>query len=321
MSRLVRVEVLRLTSRRLVRVVAGLVLALVAVIVVVDALQHTKDNAAAVSRYNEQRLAGYDEVRANFEREKAGGGIPKDAGFPSRAEAAADPGQCFPAAGSSFDCSPPRGPYLVTRQLPDFGKGVGVICAIVAFLVGASAAGAEWAAGTMQSLLYWEPRRVRVVLGKVLGLIIVIAGLVIAAEVLFTAAALVAGATRGSTAGLTGGFWTSHALLVLRAIGLAGFAGVLGFSIAFGSRVTAAAVGAGFIYFAVLEQLLIAWKLWLAEYLVGPLLAAWFAWGIDSGEGRGQVAISGSRAGITLALYAVAMLTAATLWFRQRDVT
>lgn len=321
MRRLVRVEVRRLTSRRLVRVVAALVLALVAIIVVVDALQHTKDNAAEVSRYDQQRLAGYDEQRASFERDQAGGAVPKDVEFPTRAEAAADPSICFPAPDASFDCSPPRGPYLVTRQLPDFGRGVAVICAIVAFLLGASAAGAEWAAGTMQSLLYWEPRRVRVVLGKVLGLLAVIAGLVIAAEALFTAGALVAGATRGSTAGLTSGFWTSHALLVLRAIGVAGFAGVLGFAVAFGSRVTAAAVGAGFIYFAVLEQLLLAWKLWLAEYLVGPLLAAWLEWGIDAGEGRGQVAISGAQAGITLALYAVAMLTAATLWFRHRDVT
>jgi hypothetical protein len=97
--------------------------------------------------------------------------------------------------------------------------------------------------------------------------LVVAATVVLAAEALFTAGALLAAQTRGTTAGLTSGVWTSHLLLVLRAIGIAAFAGVLGFSIAFGTRVTAAAVAVGFIYFAVLEQLLVVWKPWLGRYL------------------------------------------------------
>jgi ABC-2 type transport system permease protein len=322
MMRLTRVEMLRLRSRRLVRVVGALVLLLVAVIVTVDGYQHSNSTGAAIEEYDEQRLAGYEQARAQFERDQAAGQIPDDAVFPSREEVADEPRACFPdpASARTFECNPPKQPYVVAQQLPDFGRAMAVICAIAAFLLGASAAGAEWAAGTMQSLLFWEPRRVRVVLAKVLGLVAVISALVIAAEVLFTGSAMLAGVLRGTTDGLTGDVWMSHLLLVLRAICIAAFAGVLGFSIAFGTRVTAAAVGVGFIYFAVLEQLLIVWKLWLARYLIGPLLGGWLNYGFDDESGDG-LTLSGQRAGITLAMYAVGILIAATLWFRQRDVT
>jgi ABC-2 type transport system permease protein len=161
-----------------------------------------------------------------------------------------------------------------------------------------------------------------VVVAKILGLLVVAATVVLAAEALFTAGALLAAQTRGTTAGLTSGVWTSHLLLVLRAIGIAAFAGVLGFSIAFGTRVTAAAVAVGFIYFAVLEQLLVVWKPWLGRYLIGPLLGGWLNWGFNAEISDAQrLTPSGQRAGITLTLCAAAMLTGATVWSRQRDVT
>ena len=230
MTRLIRVEILRLFSRRLVRIVGVFVLLLVAVIVAVDGYNSSNDTSAEITRFNEQRLAGYDEARAGFERDQQAGHLPKDVVFPTRAEAEADPQQCFPdpSTAESFNCTPPKQPYAVAAKLPDFGRAVAVICAIAAFLIGASAAGAEWAAGTMQSLLYWEPRPIRVVAAKILGLLVVTATVVVAAEALFTAAALLAGQTRGTTAGLTSGVWTGHLLLMLRAIGIAAFAGVLG---------------------------------------------------------------------------------------------
>jgi len=323
-TRLVRVEILRLFSRRLVRIVGALALLLVAVIVAIDGANHTNDNAAEFARFNQQRLAGYEQARASFEDEQRAGRIPPDATFPTRAEVQADPQQCFPdpTTAEPFDCSPPKQPYAITVKLPDFGRAVAVICMILAFLIGASAAGAEWAAGTMQSLLYWEPRRVRVVFAKVLGLVVAAATAVVLAEALFTVAALIAAQTRGTTTGLTSDLWVSQALLVLRGIGGAAFAAILGFSIAFAARLTAAAVAVGFVYFAVLEQLVVAWKLWLGRYLIGPLLGGWLNWGFKVETGAGQpLTVSGQRAGATLALYAAAILAAATVWFRRRDVT
>jgi hypothetical protein len=322
-TRLIRVEILRLFSRRLVRIVGALALLLVAVIVAIDAANHSTDNAAEFARFNQQRLAGYEQARAEFEREQQAGRIPPEARFPTRAEVEADPQQCFPdpTTAGPFDCTPPKQPYVATVKLPDFGRAVAVICTILAFLIGASAAGAEWAAGTMQSLLYWEPRRVRVVVAKILGLVVVAAMVVVLAEALFTVAAFLAAQTRGTTAGLTRDLWVSQTLLVLRGIASAAFAGILGFSIAFAARLTAAAVAVGFVYFAVLEQLVLAWKLWLGRYLIGPLLGGWLNWGFQAETGAGPLTFSGQRAGATLALYAAAILAAATGWFRQRDVT
>ena len=319
MTRLVRVEVLRLLSRRLVRVVAAAVLALVAVIVVVDGAQHSNADGAALAAYDEQRLAGYEQQRRQFERDRAAGQVPPDARFPTREEAEGERGMCFPAE-QDFQCSPPAEPFLSVQQLPDVGRAVAVICTLMAFVLGASAAGAEWAAGTMQSLLVWEPRRVRVVLAKVVALLVVVSAIALAAQAVWTGGGLAAGATRGSNADLTAGFWTSQALLVSRALGMACFAAAVGFAIAFGTRVTAAAVGAGFVWFAVLEQVLLSWKAWLAPYLVAPQLGAWLEWGLELSDGEQQLVVHGARAGTTLLLYALVLLALATAWFRARDI-
>jgi hypothetical protein len=311
--RLVGVEVLRHSSRRLVRIVVPLLLVLVLVIVVINAAQSSKSNVEEFEAFRQERLEDYDRVAAEYE----------DRGeemFVSREEVASDPGSvCFDE--ESCNNSGPRPPYVLRDKLPDFGKAVAVICALAAYLIGASAAGAEWSAGTMQSILFWESRRVRVVVAKVVGLAVVIAVVVIAAEAVFTTAAVVAAQARGTTRGVTGSTWNGHLLMVLRGIGIACFAALLGFSISFATRVTAAAVGVGFIYFAVLEQLIFIWKSWLAPYLIAPLLGAWLDYCSSFEDDSSTVSVSGARAGITLAIYAGVMLTAATVWFRQRDVT
>ncbi|MEP7054571.1 MAG: ABC transporter permease subunit [Actinomycetota bacterium] len=326
MIRLVRMEMLRLFSRRLFKIAAVGVLLLITVIVVVDGVHHSKRDAAAYEKFKNERLASYDAfVAAN----------PQPDMHPTREEVAKDPqSYCFaqqqaPASGTEQPAQPgnpcggaPKAPYETSVALFDFGKAVAVICAFAGFLIGASAAGAEWSAGTMQSLLFWEPRRVRVVLAKVVGLSAVIVLLFLAATALFTAESYAAGQLRGTTAGLTSGLWNSYLLLMLRGVSFAGFAAVLGFSVAFGSRVTAAAVGIAFVYFAVLENLLVAWKIWLARYMIGPLLAAWLNNGIaDNGDSGRALRLTGVRAGVTLSVYAVVMLAGATVWFRQRDVT
>jgi ABC-type transport system involved in multi-copper enzyme maturation permease subunit len=322
MIRLVRMEILRLWSRRLFKIASAGVLLLITVIVVVDGAHHTKHNAAAYEKFRNERLARYDNAVAGMSAEQR-------QGFPSRADVERNPESfCFSEGGQQDQpvenpCGgAPEPPYITSTALSDFGKAVAVICAFAAFLIGASAAGAEWSAGTMQSLLYWEPRRVRVVLGKIVGLVTIITLLVVVAEALFTGLAFAAGSLRGTTSGVTGGLFASYLLLVGRAVLFAGFAAVLGFSVAFATRVTAAAVGIAFVYFAILENLLIVWKVWLAKFTIGRLLASWLNNGIrDEGPNGKPVIFTGVRAGVTLATYAILMLVAATVWFRQRDVT
>jgi hypothetical protein len=317
--RLVRVEILRLFSRRLVKIVAGLVLLLVVAIVGIDGYNSAKPAAGDDAAFRQRLGRAYDRDIAAFPQPPPGEGPPGEFHVPSRDEFIANPEEsCF---GPETCNTRRKEPFVLREKLSDWGVGVALICTIVAFLVGASAAGAEWAAGTMQSLLYWESRRVRVVLAKIVGLSVVIATLVIAAEALYVIAAFPAAELRGSTGDLTGDVWGSYLLLVLRGIGAATFAALLGFAVAFGTRVTAAAVGIGFVYFVILQQLLIVWKPWLIRYMIGPLFIGWFEYGSDFSSDADGLVLSGRRAGITLAIYAAVMVTAATVWFRQRDVT
>lgn len=321
MIRLLRMEILRLWSRRLFKLAATAVLLLVTAIVLIDGSQSSKTNVAEFERIRAERLAGYDAFVASQPSPPEG--------FPTRADVERDPiNYCFTPPGvevtgpENDPCSnTPKQPYVTAAKLPDFGRAVAVICAFAAFLIGSSAAGAEWSAGTMQSLLYWEPRRVRVVLGKVLGLVVVIGALVVVAEALFAALALGAGSIRGTTDGLTRGAWMSYLLLVARAALFAGFAATLGFAIAFATRATAAAVGIAFVYFAILENLLVAWKVWLSPYVIGRLLIGWLENGSIVRSADQPIALTGVRSGITLAIYAAVMMVLATGWFRQRDVT
>src|SRR4051794_26606038 len=62
---------------------------------------------------------------------------------------------------------------LTEAFIRDGGLGFGNAFAVVAFLIGATSGGAEWAARTMEALLVWEPRRVRLMLAKVGALAIV----------------------------------------------------------------------------------------------------------------------------------------------------
>ena len=160
MIRLIRVEMLRLLSRRLYRMAFIGVLLLITLIVTVDAAQHTKSAGGEYAKFKSERLAMYDRAKAQFEAQAGQpGGPPAGTQFPqSREEVERNPaGFCF-AEGNDQGGDPcggqPRKPYETKSALGDFGKAVAVICAFAGFLIGASAAGAEWSAGTMQSLLY-----------------------------------------------------------------------------------------------------------------------------------------------------------------------
>lgn len=261
MIRLLRVEVLRLRSRRLVRIVSALLL----VILVITGIAMFATHAVDASR-------------------------------PEKA----------------FDMRDTLEGFLVT---------FGVFCGIAMFLVGASAAGAEWAAGTMQSLLYWEPRRVRVMLAKVCALVAAATVLVIGIESLVVGVAYLVGSLRGNTEGMTGGFWTSILLLVIRIGAFAWFTSVAGFAIAFGTRNTGAALGAAFVYF-IGEQFVINWKNWLAPWSLTGNFVGWLSGGSDGpgGEGNGPRVLMGAS-GWRMLVYAAVAVTVATVWMRQRDLT
>jgi len=196
-------------------------------------------------------------------------------------------------------------------------QGVTAPLVIVAWVIGASSIGAEWQARSITTLLTWEPRRGRVLLAKVMASIVVACVFSLLAWALVSVALLPSAYLRGTTAG-TGGSWArSVAAVVLRGELMIAVATVVGFAVASIGRNTAAALGVGFAYFLVIEN------------VVGNFLAGFRRWLIlgnsivfISGEdGGGEVAgRSVLVAGIYLSAVAVVLFGVATVLFRRRDV-
>ncbi len=165
---------------------------------------------------------------------------------------------------------------VVTVQLPDprfhlthvkdlIGTNPPLI--ILLLVIGASFIGAEWHAGTVATLLAWEPRRIRVFLAKALALALFAFVAAIVVQALLVAALAPAAVFRGTTTGVDA-TWVRQVLgLGVRGAVVGTFVALIGFAIASLGRNTAAAIGAAFVYLAVLEPLLRSlrpkWEPWL----------------------------------------------------------
>ena len=200
----------------------------------------------------------------------------------------------------------------------DAAQGLSGLFVVLLTGLGASLIGAEWHAGTITTLLTWEPRRVRVLGAKLL--VIFALGFVgfLVLEALLLLVVLPAALIRGSTAGADGP-WISHTVaLILRGGVLAGMGATIGAVIASIARNTAAAIAAFFVYVAVLEPLLRAWKPHLERWLLGTNAVAFVS-------GARDVFLYGSHSLATSALllsfYVVLASTIAVALFVRRDVT
>lgn len=145
-------------------------------------------------------------------------------------------------------------------------------------LGGASVLGAEWRAGTMTTVLTWEPRRLRlhaIRLTSAFVLAIVIAFLL---EVLFLLAAVPAVLAHGSTAGTDGGWWIALVGAMVRIALMTGVAAVLAGSLATIGRGTTFALGAIFGWIAIGENLLRGLKPALAPHLLGENISIVLTW-------------------------------------------
>jgi hypothetical protein len=194
--------------------------------------------------------------------------------------------------------------------------GTTVPLVLLAFVVGASFVGADWRAGTVVTQLTWEPRRVRLFAAK--GTAVVLAT-VLATVVLqaLLAMALLPGAVRGGGSALANASWLrTSAGEVLRGAALSGIAAAIGLALGSIGRNTALALGAGFMYLAVLEGgLLNAIFHGIDRWLVVPNA-------IEFVKGGGYlVGRSVTAAGLVLAGYAVGAAAVAGAVLRTRDVT
>lgn len=192
-----------------------------------------------------------------------------------------------------------------------------IFLAIGALLGGASMVGADWRAGTMSTLLTWEPRRVRLAVARFAAVAVCAFGIALALQVLFVLGLLPAILAHGTTEGADGAWFRGLLGAFLRSESLAAMAAVFGASIAMIGRNTAAALGASFAYMLIGENLVRAWKPWLRSWLLAEncfvFLAGFTPAGLELGRGFGEAAA-------TLLLYTSGAAAVAVATFRLRDV-
>lgn len=192
-----------------------------------------------------------------------------------------------------------------------------IFLAIGGLLGGASMVGADWRFGTMSTLLTWEPRRVRLAVARFTAVFVLAFAIGLALQALLVGGMLPAFLANGITEGADAGWAWSLVSGMVRMQLLVGFAAMLGAAVAMLGRNTAAALGAGFAYMIVGENIVRAWKPWLRPWLLAEnayiFLAGYTPADIGIGRGFGAAAA-------TLAAYALGLAALATVAFRRRDV-
>ncbi len=299
MKTLITVELRRLFSRRLFKVLTALVVAAFAVIGTISFVT-SDDSPERVAQAQAQHKADI-------------------ANCMERAEVAASQEPAPEVQDIEQLCrdenygSDPRFRYA---DMPWIVGTLSVPLMMLGWLLGASFIGAEWKDRTITTTLTWERRRVRVLAAKAIALSIVAFGWVLLLQAFFIGAMYPAGALEGSMAGVDGQWWMDTWMLVLRSAGLAAMAGLFGFSLAAIGRNTAAALGIGFVYLAVIEGMVRGFKPSWAGWLIGDN-AVLVLFGDLEGDPLGH---SGAAAASLLAVYSAGIFALAVAFFRRRDI-
>lgn len=301
MTNLVRSELVRIWSRRMVRVLAILAVVGIVVGVTIGAIQSSKpDLVAAQGQYD-----------ADLQRCLAGEMIHEDQLPPDvTLEAFCDDNVQL---GSYVNSS------LQLSQLPAFLKGTAFILIVLGLTIGASSVGADWQVGTMAALLTWEPRRIRVFLVRVAVVVVSVFALAVALQSVLSVALSAAAALRGTTVD-TGGSWFAGVVwTVLRIAGASALGAWIGVTLAMVGRNTAAALGVAFGYLAIVESLLRGF----IPKISGSLLSTNLVIFVDGKAGTSETGspITVGGAVLTITIYAVILLAIALTLFRTRDVT
>ena len=208
-------------------------------------------------------------------------------------------------------------PRFRLRQLRGIYQGTTAPLVVVGWLIGASSIGADWQSRTITTLLTWEPRRMRVLLAKVLAAVLVAAAFALAAQAFVAGALAPSLIAHGTTEGTNGVWLRSLSGVLGRGTALVAVATAIGFSVASIGRNTAAALGIGFGYFVILENavggFLAGFRRWL---LLGNAIV-WVSGENGGGEVSGRSVVA---AGVFLTAVAAGLVLLAAMFFRRRDV-
>lgn len=275
MTTLFGVELRRLWSRRLFRLLVLGLFGTLVVIAVVNGVRSNRNVAAAHAKA--QALAQQNSGPPPGMAQHCGGAV----------QATPEPtnpdksgvfigGPCtymIPTAQDYY--SDPR--FSFATNVQNLVTTAIALAAIIGFVVGAGFVGAEWTAGTFPLLLTWEPRRLRVLAAKVLSAITSFVAVAVVALVVAVGSAWLIASTRGTTAGTTSLLWHHVVYDGLRGLILVGLLVGVGVAVAglarHTSAVLAGAVGYIVIFEIVVRQLHWQWQRWLLFENAGALLS------------------------------------------------
>jgi hypothetical protein len=302
---LARSETRRLLSRRLLRALAILALLGILVSVIIVAAKSHKPTAADQASLDQQiRQEIADCVSGNY--------FDKDS---------IPPGESMESyCADVFTRQSPEGAYALSG-LPDTMRGTSFILLVIGLVIGASAVGADWQAGSMATLLLWEPRRIRVLLVRAAVVAVIVFVLAILLQAALASLLTLVASARGSTAG-TGRDFTRVVMGVIGRVGaMTAILSLVGVAISTIGRTTAASLGVVFVYLALVESLLHGLIPRLTPWLLSVNTAI-FVDGHAQDVGDSQpVHLTPAHATVIVIAYAVILLTAAGAFFRRRDVS
>jgi hypothetical protein len=317
---LLRAETRRFAARRFIQLLLGLAVLGWLAAVVIGLTQYGRPSAAelADARTQIQQLV----TQADAERQQCLADPPP---APSNVPADQICGPRLTAAEVPLEEFLPDPPFSLERTATGGALGFGAAAAVLGFLIGATWIGAEWSTRSIVALLFWEPRRLRVAGAKIGVLAGATAVLGAIAQAAWLAMAGILNAVAGDGGKLPSGFWAELFALQGRSVLLTVLAALVGFGLANLTRNTGAALGAGFVYFAVLETALRvlrpAWQPWL---LSNNAVALMYPGGlrifIQDGTQGHEYLIHNLPAGILLAAVTAVVVGVGVVLFARRDL-
>lgn len=212
----------------------------------------------------------------------------------------------------------PGEPPFKWTEVKEVMLGLSPLLMVMGWAIGATAIGAEWGSKVMTTTLTWEPRRVRLFVMKVLATAVIVFTLAVAIQLLLVGSTYPAAALNGSLEGVDGSWAAELAGAVLRVGLAASLTSMIAFAIAAVGRNSAAALGIGFVYLAVIEGLIRGVKSEWAPWLIGENTATLI---IGAGSDSPLVDRSVVVAALVVIAYAAVLLATAGLSYRRRDVT
>jgi len=208
--------------------------------------------------------------------------------------------------------------------------GFAAAAAVLAFLIGATWIGAEWSTRSIVALLFWVPTRLKVVGTKIGVLTLATLLLGVAAQLGWLLMAWILRSAVGTDGALPADFWSDLLAEQGRSVLLTVLVGLIGFGLANLIRNTGAALGIGFVYFAIVENALRIFEPTLDRWLLstnavalvlpgGTRVYDFSAVEAQAGEPPFYL-VTNLQGGLVVSAFAAVIVGVGVLLFTRRDL-